>query len=374
MKVRLLALVPVLLCGGVSLSLADGEVISSEKQNFKVEVVAEGLQNPWGMVELPDGRLLVTERAGRLRIIEGGVLLPEPVKGIPEVFARGQGGLLDIELPPDHASTGWIYLAYSEPKDGKGLTKIIRGRLKDMEWTDQETVFEADASEYTGGPVHFGCRMEFDRKGDLYFSIGERGDMANAQKLDNVKGKVHRIKADGSLPIGNPFSSKGRAAKSIWSYGNRNIQGLRFHPVTGDLWATEHGPRGGDELNVIEAGKNYGWPVITYGINYNGQPITDKTEAPGMEQPVIQWTPSIAVTGIDFYTGDKFPEWKGNLFAAALAHQKLVRMEIDGRKVTHQEILLERSGRMRDVRVLKDGLIYIVYDQPGRIVRIAPAS
>jgi len=364
----------VILCLGAWTTVS-AQVISSEKEDFKVEVVAEGLKNPWAILELPDGRLLVTERPGTLRVIENGRLLSDVVSGLPAVYAKGQGGLLDIELHPDYAKNGWIYVAFSDVKNDKGLTKIIRGRLKGMALVDQETIFEAPVDEYTGAGVHFGCRMEFDSNGHLFFSIGDRGDMKNAQLRTNVKGKVHRIRDDGGVPEDNPFFSEPGAARSIWSYGNRNPQGLRFHPVTGDLWATEHGPRGGDELNIIEKGKNYGWPLITYGINYNGTPITDKTEAPGLEQPVIQWTPSIAVSGIDFYTGKLFPKWKNNLFVGALAHQKIVRVEFDaaGKAVTRQEILLEKSGRIRDVRCLSDGAIYLVYDEPGKIVRLVPA-
>ncbi|MDX2079156.1 MAG: PQQ-dependent sugar dehydrogenase [Terrimicrobiaceae bacterium] len=351
------------------------EVIRSEKENFKVEVVADGLKNPWGLVELPDGRLLVTERAGTLRVIEDGKLLEKPVGGIPEVYARGQGGLLDIELHPDHTSNGWIYLAFSDVKDGKSLTKIIRGRLKDHAFVDQETIFEAPVDQYTSAAHHFGVRMEFDGKGHLFFAIGDRGRMENAQNLGSVAGKVHRIRDDGGVPKDNPFASQDGAMATIWTYGNRNIQGMKIHPETGDLWAAEHGPRGGDELNRIERGRNYGWPAISFGINYNGTPITDKTEAPGMEQPVVQWTPSIAVGGIDFYMGGKFSNWTNNLFATALAHQKVVRLEIDSEnRVTHQEILLERQGRVRDVRMLRDGFIYLVYDEPGKIVRLVPAA
>ncbi len=355
------------------------QVISSQKENFKIEVVAEGLKNPWGLVDLGAGRMLVTERAGTLRMIQDGHLLPDPISGIPSVYAQGQGGLLDIELHPDYQKNGWIYLAYSHEKEGKGLTKIIRGRLKDGAFVDQETIFEAPAGDYVGGGNHFGCRMEFDGKGFLFFSIGDRGDKTtpenNAQKLGNVKGKIHRIHDDGRIPADNPFVSTAGAAPSIWCYGNRNPQGLRFDTKTGLLWETEHGPRGGDELNIIEKGKNYGWPVITYGVNYSGTAITDHTSEPGMEQPVTYWTPSIAVSGLEIYHGGLFPEWKGNLFAGALAHQKLVRLEIDnGNRVTGQEILLEKSGRIRDVRAFSDGAIYIVYDEPGKIVRLVPAA
>lgn len=351
------------------------QVIHSEKENFKVEVVADGLDHPWGLVELPDGRLLVTERAGAMRVIEGGHLVPAPVSGMPPVFARGQGGLLDVQLHPDYATNGWIYIAFSDERDGKGMTKIIRGKLRDMAFVDQETIFAAPAEEYTSARQHFGCRMDFDGKGHLFFSVGERGDMKNAQMLGNAKGKVHRIHDDGRIPADNPFVKEPGTSPTIWTYGNRNPQGLRFDKTTGLLWESEHGPRGGDELNIIEKGKNYGWPTITYGINYDGTPITDKTSAPGMEQPVTYWVPSIAVSAIEFYHGDRFPKWKGDLFAGALAHQKLVRMELgENNTVTHQEILLEKSGRIRDIQCLRDGAITIVYDDPGKIVRLVPAD
>lgn len=358
------------MCGAIAWA---EEPITSEKEKFKVEVLAEGLRNPWGLVQLPDGRFLVTERPGTLRVIDASGLVAEPVAGLPDVFANGQGGLLDIELHPDYAKNGWIYIAYSDPKGDTSLTKIIRGRLDGMKFVDQETIFEAPLDEYAKGRVHFGCRLVFDGKGHLFFSIGDRGDMKNGQNLENVKGKVLRIRDDGSIPADNPFKTE--RARAIWSYGNRNAQGLALHPVTGDLWETEHGPRGGDELNIIEAGKNYGWPAVTYGINYNGTPITDKTEAPGIEPPVVQWTPSIGVAGIDFYTGTKFANWKNNLFVSALAHQKVIRVEIDGEnKVTHQETLLDRTGRVRDVRCFPDGFIYVVYDQPGKVVRLVPTD
>jgi glucose/arabinose dehydrogenase len=349
------------------------EVVKSELHEFRVETVMEGLDHPWGLVELPDGRMLVTERPGRLRVIEKGGLLPDPVAGVPPVFARGQGGLLDIELHPGYATNGWIYLAYSGLVEGKGHTRILRARLKGNELVDQETLFTPPTNQFTGSTVHFGCRMEFDKQGYLFFTVGERGKMHEAQNLAVPQGKVHRLHDDGRVPRDNPFVNQTNAWPSIWTYGNRNPQGLRIHPDTGDIWAVEHGPRGGDELNLIRKGANYGWPVITYGINYNGTPITDKTEAPGMEQPVTYWVPSIAVSGLDVYSGMKFPKWKGNLFAGALAHQKLVRIELSpDRKVVKQEILLEKQGRIRDVRCLKDGCIYLVYDDPGKIVRLVP--
>ena len=348
--------------------------VIAQSHEFKTETIAEGLTVPWGIAKLPDGRFLVTERPGQLRIIENGQLLPEPVQGVPEVFARGQGGLLDVVLHPDYADNGWIYLAYSKPVGEGSLTAIIRGRLKDGRLVDQETIFDPPVDQATKSGAHFGCRLAFDGKGYLFFSIGDRGKKENAQELNNVMGKIHRIHDDGRIPADNPFVKTPGAQPTIWSYGNRNAQGLCFQPETGLLWESEHGPRGGDELNLIKKGANYGWPVVTYGINYNGTPITDKTEAPGIEPPVVQWTPSIAVCGMDFYTGDKFPNWKGNLFAATLAHQKLVRIVIDGEKVTEQEILLEKTGRMRDVACFDDGYIYILYENPGRVVRLVPAS
>lgn len=349
----------------------------SELHPFKVETVVTGLKQPWGLAQLPDGRFLVTEKGGQLRVIENGKLIEAPVEGVPQVDTRGQGGLLDIELHPDYARNGWIYLSFSKPSELGALTSVIRGKLVENRLTAVETIFEPPAEEYTKAGVHFGCRLVFDRENYLYFSIGDRGDSPtpenNAQKLTNVKGKIHRLHDDGRVPADNPFVNTAGARTSIWTYGNRNPQGLRFQPLTGLLWETEHGPKGGDELNLIRKGVNYGWPVITYGINYSGKPITEITEKEGMEQPVIHWTPSIAVCGMDFYVGDKFPQWKNNLFVTALAHQKLVRVVIDtNNRVTHQEILLEKTGRQREVRCFADGYIYVVYDNPGKIVRLIP--
>ena len=355
------------------------EEIASERAKFKTEVIAEGLENPWGLAKLPDGSLLVTERPGRVRLITPDGKLQSPLEGIPEVRAKGQGGMLDVALHPDYQTNGWVYLAYSTAKDDTGHTKIIRGRIKDNAFVDQEVIFEPPSNEYTAANHHFGCRIVFDQNGYLFFSIGDRGTAPNpennAQKLDVVAGKIHRIHDDGRIPEDNPFYSQGGSARTIWSYGNRNAQGLTMHPKTGVLWETEHGPRGGDELNIIEKGKNYGWPIVSYGINYNGKSFTDKTEAPGMEPPVVQWTPSIGVAGIDFYFGDKFPEWNGNLFVTGLSHKKVIRVEINEQnEATHQEILLEKSGRLRDVRSFDDGFLYLVYDDPGKVVKLLPAG
>jgi glucose/arabinose dehydrogenase len=373
-----LALIFSPLLGGIASSYAGpkaGDIVETEAATFRVEVFAEKLDSPWGLVKLPDGRFLVTEKKGNLRLLSPESEAGEPIANVPEVRNRGQGGLMDIELHPDYEKNGWLYLAYSDPLDdgGKGHTRVIRAKLKDGALAEVETIFKAPEDQYTGSGIHFGCRLEFDGDHFLFFSIGERGDQNKAQRKDFAQGGIHRVHDDGRIPRDNPFVDEPGAIKSLWTWGNRNPQGLRFQPGTGLLWSTEHGPKGGDELNIIRKGANYGWPVITYGVNYNGTPISDKTEAPGMEQPVIHWTPSIAVCGIDFYTGDKFPGWKGNLFAGALAHQKLTRVVIEGEKVTHQEIMLEGLGRMRDVRCFDDGFLYIVLDQ-GRIIRLVPAS
>ena len=375
----LLALTLITLLGGASAcrgEVKSGDVIDSEEGKFRYEVVAEGLTQPWSMVKLPDGRLLVTEKKGDLRIIQDGKLLEEKVQNVPKVRDANQGGLLDLELHPDYAKNGWIYISFSDPsEDGKtSHTRVIRAKLNGLALEDIQDIFKAPADQYTGTAHHYGSRLEFDKDNYLYISIGERGDQNKAQDLKYVQGKVHRVKDDGAIPDDNPFVKTEGAIPSIWSLGHRNPQGLRFQPGTGKLWETEHGPKGGDELNVIRKGANYGWPLICWGVNYDGTPVSDKQEAPGLEQPVTYWVPSIAPSGFDFYNGDKFPKWKGNIFVGALAHQKLVRVVVDGETATHKEILLEHTGRMRDVLCLDDGFLYIVYDNPGRIARLVPVE
>lgn len=354
-------------------------VVQSEKHAFTLEPVVEtGLVAPWSVAFLPDGRMLVTEKPGRLRIVDKGTLLPEAVRGTPTVLDKGQGGLLDVAVHPDYAKAGngWIYLSYSDPgPDGSAMTAIVRGRLQEGAFVDQQTLFKADAALYRTGGAHFGSRFVFDGKGHLYFSIGERGRGPDAQDLSRPNGKVHRIHDDGRIPTDNPFVKTPGALPTIWSYGNRNPQGLSQHPVTGDLWEVEHGPRGGDELNRIQAGRNYGWPVITYGMNYDGTPMVGSTTRDGMEQPVTHWTPSIAVCPIDFYTGARFPEWKNNLFVGALAQQEVRRVVIDGKNtVTHQEVLFKDVGRVRDLVSAPDGYLYVVFNGPDRVARIVPAT
>jgi len=356
----------------------DQELVQSREHAFRLRTVVDGLDTPWSMAFLPDGRWLVTELKGRLRVVENGRLLPEAVAGTPQVLAAGQGGLMEVALHPDYSKNGWIYLAYSDaaPGDRKdmGLTVVVRGRIKDNRWAEEQTIYRAPYELYRPGGVHFGCRLVFDRSGYLFFSIGERGHKEDAQNIARPNGKIHRIHDDGRIPADNPFVGRTNALASIWTYGNRNPQGLDLHPVTGELWETEHGPRGGDELNLILKGRNYGWPVITYGIDYNGTPISDLTEKAGMEQPVIHWTPSIAVCGIDFYEGNRFPKWKNSLFVTALAQQELRRVVLEGHRVTDQEVLFKNIGRLRDVACGPDGFLYVLLNKPDKIVRLEPAE
>jgi glucose/arabinose dehydrogenase len=351
----------------------------SEVQNYRIEtIVDQGLQVPWSFVFLPDGRILLTERKGQLRIIEHGHLLEQPVAGVPATIEAGEGGMMSLALDPHYSQTGWIYLAFSDPGAGDtAMTKIVRGKLRDNRFSDIETIFAIPTANYQHGYTGYGCRMEF--LGDyLYFSVGDRGLHDEAQKLEVPNGKIHRVFPDGKIPPDNPFVQAQGAFASIWSYGHRNPQGLAFDPRTHALWETEHGPRGGDELNYIEPGKNYGWPAITYGINYDGSSISDKTAADGMEQPILHWTPSIATSQIAFYTGDRFPYWKEHLFLGSLAQQRFIRFEVDGRKIVHEEELFRNLGRIRDIKTGPDGLIYVALEQlrgqSGRLVRLVPAE
>jgi aldose sugar dehydrogenase len=358
-------------------SPSPGAIVESEKESFKLDpVIDSGLIEPWAIAFLPDGRLLVTERPGRLRIIEGGRLLPEPVRNTPAVYG-GEGGLLDVVLHPNYSRPGndWIYLSYGDKSPGGlGMTAVMRGHLRDGALVDQQQIFKADPSLYRGKGLRFGSRLLFDEKGHLFFSIGDRGHPGDEQDLSHPNGKVHRVDPDGHIPKDNPFVHRRGALPSIWTYGNRNPQGLSFSPVTGELWETEHGPRGGDELNVLKPGHNYGWPVITYGMNYDGTPITDHTAQEGMDQPVTYWVPSLAVSPIAFYTGNRFPRWKNNLFLGSLAAEELRRLVIAGHSVTHQEILIKGIGRVRDVVNAPDGYLYVVLNQPDRIERLVPAD
>ena len=364
-----------LIAAGCSTDNLTDVVVESEEHRFRVETFAEGFGVPWGLAFLPDGRLLVTEQEGLLRIVAADGAVSEPVGGVPAVFARGQGGLMDVALHPRYAEQGWIYLSYSEPLRGPeggtlGHTVIARARLGEGRLADLETVYRAPRQLYTQHSHHYGSRILFDRAGFLYFAIGDRGQRDLAQSVESPNGKIHRLLDDGSVPADNPFAGREGAVESIWSYGHRNPQGLALHPATGELWSAEHGPKGGDELNHIRRGLNYGWPAITYGVNYDGTPITDATHAEGMEQPETWWVPSIAVCGIDFYTGGRFPRWRHDLLVTSLRFNRLHRLRLEGREVVHEEIVYQGESRVRDVQTGPDGAVYLAVERPGRILRL----
>ena len=356
-----------------------GERQTSEVQNFRIESVADGFDSPWAMAFLPGGDLLVTDRSGSLNLIADGKRQSSPVGGVPEVRASGQGGLLDLELHPDFSvpGNGWIYLSYASPKQrgekGRGAnTALMRARLRNNQLVDQELLFKAQPNY--SQTQHYGGRIVFDGEGNVYLTVGDRGGRDEVQQLDNARGKIFRLHDDGSIPEDNPFLGTKGATPSTWSTGHRNPQGFAVHPETGVLWAHEHGPRGGDELNIIEGGKNYGWPIITYGVNYSGSQITPNTAMAGMEQPVTYWVPSIAPSGMAFLTGDTYAGWDGDLFIGSLKFQRVYRLVLDGQKVVHQESLLNGIGRVRAIEQGPDGFLYIAVEKPGRIVRLIPVE
>lgn len=348
-----------------------GNVIEGEDMNYQLDKVAEGLGVVWGLAFLPDGIVLANVRAGDIRIFRDGVLQSEPLAGVPEVYANGQGGLLDIVLHPDYENNGWIYISYSKPGGGGGHTAIMRAKLEGNSFTNQEVIFTA--TPYTDRRQHFGSRIAFDNDGYLYFTIGDRGVMNLAQDLTSFAGKTFRLYDDGRIPADNPFVGQENALDEIFTYGNRNQQGMILHPETGEIWSHEHGPRGGDELNIMRAGLNYGWPEITYGINYNGSIITDETHRDGMEQPIHYWTPSIAPSGMAYVTSDRYPAWKGDILSGSLSFQFVNRTVLDGETIVKEERLAEAIGRVRDVRQAPDGFIYFSTDG-GQIYRILPVE
>jgi len=351
---------------------AENEVSTPENIPFSAELFIDGLQIPWGMAFLPDGSMLITEKSGTLIHFENGI--KTTISNVPAVYSRGQGGLLDIFLHPDYNNNGWIYFTYaSEDGDEKGgHTALMRAKLKDETLYDNELLYKAGPNTTKG--QHFGSRIAFDNDGYLYFSIGERGARdVNPQDITKDGGKIYRLYDDGRIPEDNPFVGKEGAKTAIYSYGHRNPQGLVIHPESGEIWDHEHGPKGGDEINIVEKGANYGWPVITYGINYSGTPITDKTEMDGMKQPIHYWVPSIAPSGMAFVTSDKYKGWKGSLLVGSLVFQYLERLTLDGTKVTNREKLLEDMGRVRDVRQGPDGFIYVAIEGKG-IYKLVPNS
>ena len=363
---------------------AQSDVMQTAYHDYRVVTVADGLVVPWSIAFLPDGDMLVTERPGRLRIIRDGVLLPDPVPGTPEVVARGQGGLLEVLPHPDFASNRMIYISYSKASEGSpgGTTAVIRGTFENDRFTMTDEIFEAVSS----GNGHYGCRLAFDDDGYLFLSVGDRqvpsrGDLAAhpAQDVSNHHGVIVRLHDDGTVPDDNPFVGQAGAQPEIWSYGHRNAQGLAIQPGTGAVWLTEHGPQGGDEVNVSTSGDNYGWPVIGFGVNYrSGSAIHEATHMEGMQQPAHIWVPSIGVSGLAFYSGDKFPEWKGNLFAGGLAGERVDRLTIEDGRVVASETILRGMGRVRDVREGPDGFIYVALESRGDdetpVVRLEPVG
>ena len=357
---------------------AAAQSFPSSAGNLTVQTVARGLDHPWSLAFLPDGRMLVTERPGRLRIVSRDGKLSPPVAGVPKVYASGQGGLLDVVPDRDYAQNQTIYFCFADPVNGGARTALASARLNDEtaapRLSDLKVIFRQEGPPSRG--LHFGCRIVQAQDGNLFLTQGEHGIYrGEAQNLGNHLGKVIRIRPDGSVPPDNPFVNQPGAKPEIWSYGHRNSQGAALHPQTGKLWETEHGPRGGDEINIPLAGKNYGWPVIGYGIDYSGAKIHESTQRDGMEQPVWYWVPSIATSGMTFYTGDLFPAWRGNVLVGGLVSQTLSRLELDGEKVLKEERLLQGlNERVRDVRQGPDGAIWLVTDAAdGRILRVAPA-
>jgi glucose/arabinose dehydrogenase len=374
----------------VSLALSGAGVVGgntmfkSALHDYRVVTVADGLVQPWSIAFLPDGDVLITERPGRLRVMRQGKLLPEPVDGVPKVFHSSQGGLLEVMPHPNFTSNRLIYLTFSKPgaTDSQATTTLVRGRFEGTRLTGVEQLFEA----VTQGRNHFGGKIAFDRSGHLFLTLGDRQvapegnlDTHPAQDLSNHHGKMIRLQDDGRVPPDNPFVNRAGARPEIWSYGHRNVQGLAIHPETGDLWTNEHGPQGGDELNRIQPGRNYGWPVIGFGVNYQtGLAIHAGTHREGMEQPAHVWVPSIGISGLLIYTGNRFPEWRGNLFAGGMARHRLARLTLDGQRVVSEETLVPQMGRIRDVRQGPDGYIYLVTDnregKPTPILRMEPVE
>lgn len=378
---RLLA-APALAASLASPALAASQEVETEKVKISVETVASGLEHPWALAFLPDGNFLVTERPGRLRIVTSKGEVKKPIAGVPEVDARNQGGLLDVALDPDFEENRLVYLTYAEKGEGgTNGTAVARGHLTESmspQLRNVEVIFRQTPKK--DSTLHFGSRLVFDNEGHLFVALGERsrvGMREESQKLDSHLGKVVRIWPDGTVPEDNPFVGAEDALPEIWSYGHRNQQGAALHPETGKLWTNEHGPRGGDEINIPEAGKNYGWPIVSYGTEYSGAPIGEgKSTAPGMEEPIHHWTPSIGVSGMAFYASDAIPEWQDSLFVGGLARPSLRRLTLDGQKVTAEETLLEDLGaRIRDVRQGPDGALYLLTDdENGKLLRIVKAE
>lgn len=350
---------------------SQAQIYSGGGHEFLLQTVVTGLEHPWSMAFLPSGDILVTERPGRLRLVVDGALQSEPIAGLPEITAEGQGGLLDIALHPDYESNGWLYFSYSHTTDGGLSTHLARAQFnqRNFELRAVEELFVA--SPGMPGGRHFGGRIVIDNDHFVYLTVGDRGVMSSAQDLTNHAGSTIRLHDDGRVPDDNPLMDQSAARSELYTWGNRNGQGMVVHPDTGAIWQHEHGPRGGDEINLIRAGRNYGWPLVTHGVNYNGTPITEHTSMDGMEDPLLHWTPSIAPSGMAIYTGDEFPEWNGDVFVGALAGQRVQRIRFDGTNVVEQEDLLTNfNTRIRDTRDGPDGTLWLLTDEPrGRLMR-----
>ena len=356
--------------------------VETEHYTLKVEtLVSEGFRSsPWSIQFVDDRRALLTERRGGLRWMVDGKLDPQPIEGIPATTQYGDSGMLGMALDPEYNENGWVYIGYVHPlgdgstKDTPAMTRVIRGRVDGHRWVDQEDVFRLPDDLHFARGTRWGCRLFFDKDGYLYFSIGDIGRNDEVQLISKPGGKLYRINPDGSIPNDNPYVGWRSAIEAIYTIGNRNLQGIDQHPVTGKIWATEHGPMGGDELNIIEKGKNYGWPLISYGINYDGSDVTTMTHMKGMEQPVKYWTPSPALSDLEFYTGSLFPKWKNQALVGALAFEEIKRLELDGDKVVSEEVFFKGIGRIRDIHTAFDGSIYVVINNPHAVVRLTPSN
>ncbi len=349
---------------------AQDRVLQTETGPIRVETVASGLVHPWGLAHLPDGRMLVTERPGRLRYVERDGALSEPLRGVPGVYAEGQGGLLDVALDPQFATNNLVYLSFAEPGEGGASTAVARGRLAEGGIEGLRVIFRQKPK--VDGPNHWGSRLVFARDGRLFVTLGERFKFEPAQDLSSHLGKIVRIEPDGAVPSDNPFVGKPDALPEIWSYGHRNIEGAALHPGTGALWAHEMGPKGGDELNIPEAGKNYGWPLVSWGNHYDDKPIPDPPTRPDLAASIRHWNPVISPSGMAFYTADAIPGWKGSLLIGGLSSEAIIRLKLDGDTVTGEE-RLDMGVRIRDVRLAPDGSVHALTDEEnGKLLRLAP--
>jgi glucose/arabinose dehydrogenase len=339
---------------------------------FTVQTLYESFKNPWGMAWLPDGRMLVTERAGDILVFKDDKYTGEKLTGMPAVYAQGQGGLMDIQIHPNYNTNKWIYIAFSKAVDGGATTAVARFKLNGNQVTDLTELFTA--KPYISASHHFGSRIVFDKDNYMFIAAGERGTQPKVQELNNDHGKIHRLHDDGRVPNDNPFVNQAGANPSIWSYGHRNPQGMVYDATTNRIWAAEHGPKGGDELNLIEKGKNYGWPKTCYGINYDGTVLTPNKELPGIENPARYWVPSIGPCGITIVTSKRYPDWKGNILVGALAFRHVARVQLDGKKYVTEEKLLDGMGRVRHVAESPDGYLYVITEGPGLLLKLVPTA